>query len=97
MFDEMAVRFVFLGTLREFAGHVDEVEARGATLSEALQSLRSAEPALGDSICDEHGRVRELINVFVGGREVRSLEGERTRLRDGDRVIVVPSVAGGEE
>ena len=67
----------------------------GSTLGEALDSLGRSYPGLEDSICDEQGRVREFINLFVRGREVRDLEGEKTELRDGDLVYVFPSVAGG--
>jgi molybdopterin converting factor small subunit len=90
----LTVKFVLLGTLRDYSGD-GEVEARGRALREALESLEDTHPELKDNICDEHGRVRELITVFVGGKEMRNLSGEDTRLREDDGVFVMPSVAGG--
>jgi adenylyltransferase/sulfurtransferase len=91
----LAVRFVVMGPLLQCTGNGKEVDAKGSTLREALDSLGSKYPGLGDGICDEPGNVREFINLFVGGREMRNLEGERTKLRDGDTVYIIPSVAGG--
>jgi molybdopterin synthase sulfur carrier subunit len=84
-----------MGPLLTYTENRKEVDAKGSTLSEALDFLGRKYPGLGDSICDEHGKVREFINLFVGGREMRDLEGERTKLKDGDTVYVIPSVAGG--
>ncbi len=93
----MSVRFVLLGTLKDFCGASGELTVKGSTIREALESLQENNPSVGDSICDEHGRVRELINVFVGGKEIRTLSGEMTKLKDGEELIVIPSVAGGKE
>jgi molybdopterin synthase sulfur carrier subunit len=84
-----------MGPLLQCTGNKKEVDAKGSTLGEALDSLGRKYPGLGDSIRDEQGKVREFINLFVGGREMRDLQGERTRLKDGDTVYVIPSVAGG--
>ena len=93
----MAIRFVLLGGLRDLTKGEDDLRGEGRTVGEALDSLREVNPTLGDSICDEHGRLREFINVFVGGREVRALKGERTRVKDGESLIIAPSVAGGAQ
>jgi hypothetical protein len=75
----LAVKFVLLGTLKDCSGE-NEVEARSHTLEEELEPPSDTPPALRDNICDEHGRVRELVNVFVGGKAMRSLSGEEPRL-----------------
>jgi len=36
------------------------------------------------------------VNIFANDEEMRYLDGERTALRDGDIVHIVPAVSGGE-
>jgi molybdopterin synthase sulfur carrier subunit len=49
-----------------------------------------------DSVCDETGRIRVYVNVFVNGELVtRDPEALSIPLSDGDEVYVLASVAGG--
>ena len=49
-----------------------------------------------DSVCDESGRIRAYVNVFVNGEMVRQdPEALSTPLADGDEVYILASVAGG--
>ncbi|HTX44173.1 MAG TPA: MoaD/ThiS family protein [Methanocella sp.] len=41
------------------------------------------------------GRMNEHIAVFVNSREIRSLDGPDTKLKDGDVITVLPPMAGG--
>ncbi len=85
------------GPFREFAGGSKSLDVDGASVGEALRALVTAIPALGERLRDERGELREHINVFVNSDEMRWLEGERTPLRDGDLVHVMPALSGGEE
>jgi sulfur-carrier protein len=50
-----------------------------------------------DSVCDESGRIRVYVNVFVNGASVgRDAEALSTPLKDGDEVYILASVAGGK-
>ncbi len=44
---------------------------------------------------DDSGRVRHFINVYVNEEDIRFLGGDAYRFQDGDRVMIVPSIAGG--
>lgn len=63
----------------------------GATVVELLRALESAHPSVEGWILDEQGLIREHINVFVNGEYGR----EETRVRDADRVHVLPAISGG--
>jgi sulfur-carrier protein len=52
-------------------------------------------PGIEDRILDEQDRMREYVNVFVNGENSRDLQSEGTRLKNGDIVHILPSVAGG--
>jgi molybdopterin synthase sulfur carrier subunit len=49
-----------------------------------------------DSVCDESGRIRVYVNVFVNGEIVsQKPDALSTKLSDGDEVYILASVAGG--
>ena len=80
--------------LRAAAGGRAEAEVQGATVREALQALWSRHEGLEQRIASE-GELRRFVNVYVGGEDVRFLEGLETPLTDGDEVTILPAVAGG--
>jgi molybdopterin synthase sulfur carrier subunit len=48
-------------------------------------------------LCDDSGKLRRFINVFVGEDDIRFLDGQETALNPGDVVDIVPAIAGGGE
>jgi molybdopterin converting factor small subunit len=61
----------------------------------ALEHLERSQAALYRNICDETGRVRRHLNVFVNADNVRDLAGVDTALTHGDVVTFLPAVSGG--
>ena len=53
-------------------------------------------PGIKDRIFDDQDRTRQFVNIFVNGANIRELAQEDTKLKEGDVVYVLPSVAGGE-
>ncbi|MFO0616651.1 MAG: MoaD/ThiS family protein [Polyangiaceae bacterium] len=80
--------------LRTLTKGEDEVRASGATVAEVIEDLERNYPGMRDRLLDEKG-VRRFINVFVGEEDIRFLDGLATALRAGDRVTIVPAIAGG--
>ncbi len=93
----MAITFHIPGPLRPFTDGSSEVEinARPATVAEALKALWGHYPALRDRIVTEQGEVREHINVFVGNENIRFTGGLATSVPDAAEVLIVPAVSGG--
>ena len=91
----MAITIRLPGTLRQYAGGNRLVEIESRSVSDALQSLSSTYPAVGERVLDEDGRPRRFVNIYVNGEDVRLLQGADTPLQDGDEVILAPAVAGG--
>lgn len=83
------------GPLRDLAGGVSEVEAAGATVGAVLDDVLVRHPGLRRHFRSEAGVLREHVNVYLNDEDVRWLDGESTRVRAGDAVTVVPSIAGG--
>jgi sulfur-carrier protein len=70
------------------------VEAK--SLGGLLDCVEREHRGFTDSICDELGRIRVYVNVFVNGENVsQDSEALSTPLADGDEVYILASVAGG--
>jgi molybdopterin converting factor small subunit len=65
------------------------------TVRAALEGLERSEAALYRNLCDETGRVRQHLNVFVNADNMRDLDGVDTPLTPGDVVAILPAVSGG--
>ena len=81
-------------TLRNEVGGARQVEAEGATVREVLDDLVERHPALGDQILADGG-IAPFVNVYLGGEDVRTLDGLDTPVPDGETVILLPAMAGG--
>jgi molybdopterin synthase sulfur carrier subunit len=93
----MRVTFILPGPLHTLAGGREEVtvDATAPRVSDALDALWTAHPALRDRVMTEDGRLRPHVNVFVGRDSVRYTGGLETPLRDGAEVAILPAVSGG--
>ena len=81
--------------LRRVTGGQDKVDTEGATLAQVIDSMESQYPGIKERICDPDGSLRNFVNVFINGEDVRFLEGVNSAVGDGDEVSIVPAVAGG--
>jgi adenylyltransferase/sulfurtransferase len=81
--------------LRSFTERDAEVEAEGGTAGEAINALANAYPALKTHLFTEDGRLRDFINLFVGGVNINSLQGLNTPIADNGEMMIVPAIAGG--
>jgi molybdopterin converting factor small subunit len=61
----------------------------------ALEQIGRCHPALYRSICDETGKVRRHVNLFLNTSHVRDREGLDTALSPGDVLTILPAVSGG--
>ena len=83
------------GSLREFSGAEAQIPFAAASVRELLALIARERPALYAGICDETGRVRKHMNIFVNGKHMRDREGLETPLAPGDAVYAWPAVSGG--
>ena len=81
--------------LRRVTNGVDKVDADGDTLDQIIDSLDSQYPGIKGRLCDEDGNLRNFVNVYVNGEDVRFMQGLATATKSGDEVSIVPAVAGG--
>jgi MoaD family protein len=81
-------------SMRSLTGGADEVAVAGATIADVIADLEARFPGMKDRLMDEKG-VRRFINVFVGDEDIRFLDGLATALSAGDKISIVPAIAGG--
>lgn len=93
----MAVTIELPGALQPFAGGSPEVvlEERCGTVGDALGALARRHAGVADRVMDELGRVRQHVNVFVDGDNIRFLDGLGTAVGEGSTIVIVPAVSGG--
>ena len=91
----MSVTIKIPTQLRAVTGGAAEASAEGATVAEVLDSLYQTHGELRERIAGDDGELRRFVNVYLGGEDIRFLEGLATPVSDGDELTILPAVAGG--
>jgi molybdopterin synthase sulfur carrier subunit len=91
----MFARISIPPTLRRLCGGDETLYVRPGPLGDVLDQLHERFNGVRDRLCDADGRVRGSVVVFVNEQDVRFLDGERTPVRSGDEVTIIPAFAGG--
>jgi molybdopterin synthase sulfur carrier subunit len=92
----MSVTVRVPSALRKLTNGQAELTAEGSTVRELLDDLGTEYPGLLGRITDEDGEIRQFLNVFVNGSDIRFENDLGTAVSPGDEVSIVPSIAGGE-
>ena len=91
----MAVKVLIPTPLQKFTNNEATIECTGSNVNELIDSLEENYPGIKARLCDEQGKPRRFLNLYVNSEDIRFLEGAETKLKDGDEVSIVPAVAGG--
>lgn len=91
----MPVKVIIPTPLRAYAGRQESVEVQAGTVAEALAGLTNRFEELKKHLYADDGRLRSFVNVYVNDEDIRYLQKDQTRLREGDTISIVPSIAGG--
>jgi len=85
------------GHLKDYTGKKRDLEINEgiANISALVERLNGMFPGIKDRIFDDQDRTRQFVNIFVNGVNIRDSALEDTKLKDGDVIHVLPSVAGG--
>ena len=91
----MSVKVLVPTPLQKFTNNQATIECGGSNIDELIDALENNCPGIKARICDESGKPRRFLNLYVNSEDIRFLEGTDTELNDGDEVSIVPAVAGG--
>lgn len=92
----MTVRVRVPTPLRKLTKGADEVNAQGNTVRVLVEDLEKQFPGIKERICDDTGKIRRFVNVYVNGDDIRFLQNLETALEEGDSISIVPAIAGGQ-
>ena len=81
--------------LQKFTKNQTVVKAHGVNVKELIEDLEKKFPGIKERICDETGKIRKFINIYINEEDIRFLQQDETPLKDGDEVSIIPAIAGG--
>jgi len=91
----MSVTITIPTALRQFTDGSTTLKLEAATAGEALEALAVAHPELRRHLYDDKNNLRSFVNVYLNDEDIRHRSGAATPIRDGDTLMIVPSIAGG--
>ena len=91
----MAIEVRIPTILRTYTDGAKQVEGTGSTLGELFTDLEQRHGGLRDRLIDNGGGLRRFVNVYLNDEDIRYLEKEKTAVKAGDTISIIPSVAGG--
>ncbi len=72
-----------------------KVEVNATTVKEAIDAYTEEHGSeIQDQVMDD-GEVKEYINVYVNGEDIRNLAGIETSLEEDDEIRIIPAASGG--
>jgi molybdopterin converting factor small subunit len=81
--------------LRAYTGGNNEIAVQGTNVGEALTDLVTIYPALRPHLYNGEGKLRPFVNLFLGEENIKDLQGLATPVAEDDRLLLIPSIAGG--
>jgi adenylyltransferase/sulfurtransferase len=81
--------------LRSYAAGQSEITLQGETIDAALQDLVTKYPTIQPHLFNGEGSLRPFVNLFLGEDNIKDLDGLATPLKANDRLLLIPSIAGG--
>src|SRR5262244_4081012 len=91
----MPVTITIPTPLRQFAAGQSEIEVNASTAGEALERLTATHAELRRHLFNDQNRLRNFVNIYVNDEDIRHIDGPNTPVKEGDTILIVPSIAGG--
>jgi molybdopterin synthase sulfur carrier subunit len=82
---------------RRFTNGAPKIDCNPGTVAEVLNQLTALYPDLSRHVRDDQGQIRQFLNIYLNEEDIRFLGGESCSAKEGDRVLLVPSIAGGTQ
>ncbi|MDR1535464.1 MAG: molybdopterin-synthase adenylyltransferase MoeB [Planctomycetota bacterium] len=87
----MPVKIRLPGIVRRFVDDQVEIEVQAGNVGEALDLLGSEYPDLRKRLHDESGKLRDFVNLFLNGVNIRAIRGLATPIPAGSTITLLPA------
>lgn len=91
----MSVSVRIPSVLRNLTNGQETIQVPATTVDGAILAVEALHPGIKARLCDETGKLKKFVNVFVGEEDIRFLDGQATAVKDGELIDIVPAIAGG--
>lgn len=91
----MSVRVLLPNAFQKHTNGTREIQSTAGNLPQLITEIETTFPDLRSHLRDEQGQVRRFINFYVNEEDIRFLGNDQYAFKDGDEVLVIPSIAGG--
>lgn len=91
----MSVRVLLPNAFQKHTNGTREIQSSAGNLPQLISEIETTFPALRSHLRDDSGQIRRFINFYVNEEDIRFLGNEKYAFKDGDEVLVIPSIAGG--
>ena len=93
----MSITVNITGFLTDFTNGISSIELKSspATVREALAELWQLHVGLRDRVVTEQGQLRQHVNIFLDGENIRRKELLETGVSGNGEITILPSVSGG--
>jgi len=91
----MAVKVRIPTPLQKLTANQAEVQCQASNINEMLTQLESKHPGIKERLCDDEGKLRRFVNIYVNEEDIRFMQGQDTKIKDGDDISIIPAIAGG--
>ena len=91
----MAIRVQIPTPLRSLTGGAETVEVEASSIGALIDALEAQHKGVKGRLCDDAGKLRSYVRVFVNDEDARFLGDLTAPLKAGDTVSIVPAIAGG--
>ncbi|MYF98456.1 MoaD/ThiS family protein [Candidatus Poribacteria bacterium] len=91
----MAVTVRIPTPLRRLTQNLAEVETEGTDIETIIENLDSNYPGMKERLCDDDGKIRRFVNIYLNDEDIRFLDGKETEVTDGAEISIIPAIAGG--
>ena len=93
----MAITIHIPTPLRPFVNNQDVVklEIDNTDISGVLKKIAENSEGISKHLFNAEGSIRNFVNVYLNEEDIRYLNGDKTLVKNGDEISIVPSIAGG--
>lgn len=85
----------FTSALKRFYPNLETTAIEGNSVAEVLVLLEKKYAGLTDYLVDEHGELRQHINIFIGDRMLADREGLTDKVEPSDDILIFQALSGG--